>query len=143
MAELGNKYNDEKLSCHICSKLFQSKQKKDTHVKTQHGNKSNIGIACNKCDRVFQSKTARGYHQEVAHQQKAEMKHNCAVCQKTFKTKHSVNVHTRTVHNRRRFYCRKCLFRFKLKSHILRYYKFVHDLDLKMYYGDEYADIDQ
>ena len=137
-----DKYNDEKLSCHVCSKLFLSKQKKDSHVKTQHGNESNIGIVCCKCDRVFQSKTAHDYHQEVTHQQESDMRHTCAVCQKTFKTKHSVNVHTRTVHNRRGFFCRKCFFSFKLNSHLLRHYKFVHDLDLKRYFGDAYADTD-
>ena len=134
-----DKYNDEKLSCHMCSKLFQSKQKKDNHVRTQHGNKSNIGIACNECDRLFQSKTAHDYHTEVTHQHEAEMKHLCAVCKKTFKNKHSVNVHTRTVHNRRGFFCRKCFFSFKLNSHLLRHYKTVHDLDLKKYNENENA----
>jgi hypothetical protein len=135
-----DKYNEEKLSCHLCCNLFQSKQMKDNHVRTQHGNKSNKGTACNECARLFQSKIALNYHKEVTHQHESEVKHLCAVCQKTFKTKHSVNVHTRTVHNRRGFYCRKCFFNFKLHSHLLRHYKTVHDLDLKKYHHHENAD---
>ena len=135
LENMKDKYDDEKLSCHMCNKLFRSKQMKDNHMKTQHGNSSNQGIACDECDRLFQSKTALDYHKEVAHL-KAKVKHLCAICQKTFQTKHSVNVHTRTVHNRRSFFCRKCFFSFKLHSHLLRHYRTVHDIDLQKYHQE-------
>ena len=127
-----DKYDEEKLSCHLCNRLFRTKHKKDLHIKTQHKSNSNIGMKCRQCDRVLQSKVALIYHQEVTHQE-AEYKHHCDICQKSFKTKHSVNVHKRSVHNRRKFYCRECFSDFKLNSHLLRHLKNVHDLDLKKY----------
>ena len=136
LENMKDKYEDENLSFHMCNKLFRSKQMKDNHLKTQHGNNSNKGFTCDECDRLFQSKTALDYHKGVTHVSNVEVKHMCAVCQKRFLTKHSVNAHTRTVHNRRSFFCRKCFFNFKLHSHLVRHYKTVHDIELRKYYHE-------
>ena len=109
------KYYEERCSCHFCNRIFTSKQSKDYHVKTQHGNESKLGYKCEGCDDLFQSKVALEYHKEVVHNQDENI-FDCAECPKTFKTKHSVNVHKRSVHNRRYFYCQKCFLKFKLSS---------------------------
>lgn len=123
--------------CHICKRLCLSKLKKDTHVRTQHGNELNVGAKCDECDRLFQSRVALEYHKNVVHMHDDE-KLSCNVCQKTFKTEHNIKVHVRSVHNRRSFHCKKCLFRFKLNSYILRHYKTVHNLDLQTYDSERF-----
>jgi hypothetical protein len=127
-----DKYNDEKLSCHFCNKLFQRKENKDKHVLSQHRTTDEHGIKCDKCTRFFQSKQAIDYHKKTFHLEETE-DHQCPLCQKSFKTKHSLNVHNRSVHNRRNFRCKKCHFVFKLHAHLIRHYRLVHDIDLKTY----------
>ena len=130
------KYDEENRSCHICKKIFNSKQAKDNHVNTQHGNKSRLGYCCDECNNIFQSNVALEYHKDVSHNKQQET-FKCSDCTKTFKTKHSANVHKRSVHNRRDFYFKKCFFKFKVHSHLLRHYKTVHDLDLKKMSSEE------
>ena len=130
------KHDEESCSCHFCNRIFNSKQTKDKHVKTQHGNENKLGHVCKDCDDLFQSKLALDYHKEVKHC--IEVKSfSCMDCTETFKTAHSVKVHKRSVHNRRDFYCRKCFFQFKLHSHLLRHYRTVHDVDMKKFTNSE------
>ena len=130
------KYEEENCSCHICNRIFNSKQTKDKHVKPQHGNETKLGYVCKNCDDLFQSKAALEYHEHVKHKEEIES-FSCTDCTESFKTMHSVNVHKRSVHNRRDFYCRKCSFKFKLHSHLLRHYRTVHDFDMKKFTNSE------
>ena len=124
------KYEDDNLSCHLCNKLFTTKENKNKHARTQHGNELGIGYTCEDCNRLFQSKIALKYHKEVVHE---EEKHTyaCEVCKQQFKTKHSVGVHKRSVHNKKSFYCRKCFVKFNVQSNLWRHYRTVHGLELK------------
>ena len=126
------RYEEENCSCHICYRIFNSKQTKDKHVETQHGNESKVGFICDECNNPFQSKVALEYHKDVTHR-KDNASFSCVHCKESFKTKHSANVHKRSVHNRRAFYCKKCFLTFKLNSHLLRHYRTVHQLDLKKF----------
>ena len=133
-----DRYNDEKLSCHYCNKLFSSQKKKENHVQHMHEN-TTTGIPCLECNQTFQSKQAREHHQMVAHVKGEE--DMCDVCEKTFKSKHALQVHKRSVHNRKSLYCKKCFLGFKINSHLLRHYKLIHGIEMKKY--NYYEDCNQ
>ena len=97
----------EKVSCHICKKLFSNETKKRYHIETQHNHDKTKGFKCKECDKIYQSKQSLEYHMKIQHSVEQEM-HHCPVCTGIFSTKHGLDVHVRSTHFLRKVSCEFC-----------------------------------
>jgi hypothetical protein len=111
--------------CKDCSKIFDSKGGRDSHLRHMHSREEKVLYPCDKCDKKYASKTTLQKHIKQQHMG-LEKQHECGDCGKKFLTKTLLNQHSAVHSDVARFTCDICGMAFKWRADVQRHKKKEH-----------------